>query len=316
MKNKNDTRYWLTTFFEEAVKVTFEYKHFQEQIENNGFFIVKSNTDNAKIYHPGLAAILTSKKLEARNMDTEKETIVNGLDYLATYIESYKKGEKYFENEVKVSPSTRYSINAEQYVKDIHQNFFHVKHSKSIEGWSYVKKQHPFILTHKAIKEYGYYSGIVSKVEEEVKKHPRLFEKFDKCDHAASHQQADRKSKPEQPITFDEIFIDVSLVSVCIDILKEVTPPLIDTECNYIGKSKGAFCVWLDELKRQGIVTHYSDRKIYASLLPQKIGRFNIDESMFGKYHKKAENQYRTDIKTLVSKIKLSQVYQKGKLGK
>jgi hypothetical protein len=202
LKNKNDTRYWLTTFFEEAAKVTFEYKHFQEQIENNGFFIVKSNTDNAKIYHPGLAAILTSKKLEARNMDTEKETIVNGLDYLATFIESYKKGEKYFENEVKVSPSTRYGINAEQYVKDIHQNFFHVKHSKSIEGWSYVKKQHPFILTHKAIKEYGYYSGIVSKVEEEVKKHPRLFKKFDKCDHdTPPHQVEERESQTKNVIS-------------------------------------------------------------------------------------------------------------------
>jgi len=106
------------------------------------------------------------------------------------------------------------------------------------------------------------------------------------------------KSKQEQPVTFEELFNDVSLVSVCIDILKEVTPPLIDTECNYIGKSKGAFCVWIDELKRQGVVKHYSDRKIYASLLPQRIGRFNIDESMFGKHHKKAENQYRTDIKS------------------
>ena len=124
------------------------------------------------------------------------------------------------------------------------------------------------------------------------------------------------KSKQEQPIAFDELFNDASLVSVCIDILKEVTPPLIDTECNYIGKSKGAFCVWINELTRQGIVKHYSDRKIYASLLPQRIGRFNIDESMFGKHHKKAENQYRTDIKALVSKVKLSQISQKGKLGK
>ncbi|MEY3048669.1 MAG: hypothetical protein RL365_707, partial [Bacteroidota bacterium] len=52
---------------------------------------------------------------------------------------------------------------------------------------------------------------------------------------------------------------------------------------------------------------HYSDRKIFASLIPQKIKRFSIDESMFGKYQNKAENLYRTDIKTKVSKIKLSQ---------
>ena len=117
------------------------------------------------------------------------------------------------------------------------------------------------------------------------------------------------KRKPEQetPKTFDELFYNTDLVKPCIDILKELDPPLIDTDCNYIGKLKGIVCVWIDELQKQGIVKHYSDRKIFASLTPQKIKRFSIDESMFGKYQSKAENQYRTDIKTKVSDIKLSQ---------
>ena len=117
------------------------------------------------------------------------------------------------------------------------------------------------------------------------------------------------EQKPEQetPKTFDELFYNTDLVKPCIDILKELDPPLIDTDCNYIGKLKGVFCVWIDEMQRQGIVKHYSDRKIFASLIPQKIKRFSIDESMFGKYQSKAENLYRTDIKTKVSKIKLSQ---------
>ena len=70
---------------------------------------------------------------------------------------------------------------------------------------------------------------------------------------------------------------------------------------------KGIICIWIDELIRQGIIKAYSDRKIFASLIPQKIKRFSIDESMFGKHHKTAEINYRTDIKTKVSKIKLSQ---------
>ena len=117
------------------------------------------------------------------------------------------------------------------------------------------------------------------------------------------------KQKPEQetPKSFEELFYNTDLISPCIDILKELDPPLIDTDCNYIGKLKGVFCVWIDEMQRQGIVKHYSDRKIFASLIPQKIKRFSIDESMFGKYQSKAENQYRTDIKTKVSDIKLSQ---------
>lgn len=129
-------------------------------------------------------------------------------------------------------------------------------------------------------------------------------------------QQTKTETEQKQPKTFAELFYDANFISPCIDILKEVEPPLIDTECNYIGNLKGAFCVWIDEMQRQGIVKHFSDRKIFASLLPQKIKRFSIDESMFGKPQSKAENKYRTDMKTLLSQIKLSQNSQKGKLGK
>lgn len=114
-------------------------------------------------------------------------------------------------------------------------------------------------------------------------------------------------AKKQKPKKFEELFHKPDLITPCVDILKELDPPQIDTENNYIGKLKGIICVWIDELQRQGIVKSYSDRKIFASLIPQKIKRFSIDESMFGKPQKKAENNYRTDIKTKVSKIKLSQ---------
>lgn len=308
MKQKKDTRFWLTTFDEEQEQTKHPYTSFQREIVNNGCFIMKADTDTVKIYTPELAVILTSKELPARNMDTQKETTVNGWEYLKTYIEAYKEGEQYFETEVKVSPNTIYGANAEQYVRDIHLNFFHVQHNGVDEGWGYVKKRYPTILTHKAVKEYGYYSGIVNKVEEQVKKYPRPFATFDKCEHNLPPQSiVKQKPEKETPKTFEELFYNTDLVTPCIDILKELDPPLIDTDCNYIGKLKGVFCVWIDEMQRQGIVKHYSDRKIFASLIPQKIKRFSIDESMFGKYQNKAENLYRTDIKTKVSKIKLSQ---------
>jgi hypothetical protein len=180
---KKDTRFWLTTFFEEQEQTKHEYKVFKREIENNGCVKVKTETDTVKIYTPELAVIFTSNTLSARNMDTQTETIINGSDYLKTYIEAYKEGEQYFETEFKVSTNTLYGANAEQYVRDIHLNFFHVQHTGTNEGWSYVKKQYPMILTHKAVKEFGYYSGIVNKVEEQVKKYPRLFATFDKCEH-------------------------------------------------------------------------------------------------------------------------------------
>ena len=183
MKQKKDTRFWLTTFFEEQEQTKHEYKSYKREIENNGCFKVKTETDTVKIYTPELAVILTSEELPSRNMDTQTETNINGWEYLKTYIEAYKEGEQYFETEFKVSPNTLYGANAEQYVRDIHLNFFQVQHTGTNEGWSYVKKQYPIILTHKAVKEFGYYSGIVNKVEEQVKKYPRLFATFDKCEH-------------------------------------------------------------------------------------------------------------------------------------
>lgn len=194
MKQKKETRFELTTFIEKLEQTKHPYKSFQREIENNGCFKVKTEKDTVKIYTPELAVILTSKELPTLNIDTQKETTVNGWEYLKTYIEAYKEGEQYFEAEVKVSPNTIYGANAEQYVRDIHLNFFHVQHNGVDEGWGYVKKRYPTILTHKAVKEYGYYSGIVNKVEEQVKKYPRPFATFDKCEHNLPPQQTETKT--------------------------------------------------------------------------------------------------------------------------
>jgi hypothetical protein len=204
MKQKKDTRFWLTTLITEQEQTKLEYKNFKREIENNGCFKVITGTDIIKIYTPELAVIFTSKELPARNMDTQTETIISGWDYQDTYIEAYKEGEQYFETEFRVSPNTLYGANAEQYVRDIHSNFFHARHTEVIEGWGYVKKAYPFILTHKAVKEFGYYSGIVNKVEEQIKKHPRLFAAFDKCEHDLPPQQPETET-PTFTNNFDNI---------------------------------------------------------------------------------------------------------------
>ena len=105
MKQKKDTRFLLTSFFEEQEQTKHTYKSFQNQIENNGCFIVKIDTDTVKIYNAELAVIITSQDLPAQNMDTQKETTLNGWEYLNTYIEAYKEGEQHFETEFKVSPN-------------------------------------------------------------------------------------------------------------------------------------------------------------------------------------------------------------------
>lgn len=192
-----DARFWLTTFLEEQEQVTPLYKNFKREIENSGCYKMKVGTETIKIYTPELVVIFTSKELPALNMEIQKETTINGFDYLNTYIEAYSEGEQYFESEFKISQDTLYGVNAEQYVKDIHVNFFHVQHTGMNEGWGYVKKQYPLILTHEVIKEFGYYSGVVNKVEEQIKKHPRLFASFDKCEHNLLPKKNNAPQAPE-----------------------------------------------------------------------------------------------------------------------
>lgn len=138
---------------------------------------------------------------------------------------------------------------------------------------------------------------------------PKLKEQLEQNEVLPPQQSEKQKPKQETPKTFDELFYNTDLVIPCVDILKELDPPLIDTDYNYIGKLKGVFCVWIDEMKRQGVVksNYPEERKLFTELIPQKIKRFSIDESMFGKYQKKAEDNYRTEIKTKISNIKLSQ---------
>jgi hypothetical protein len=211
-KDKADNRYWINSFFDKQVQTTHEYKGFKRDIENNGCIVIKTKTDTAKIYTPELAVFFTSNELPARNMDTKKETTINGWEYLQTFIDAYKEGEQYFESEFKVSPSTLYGENAEQYVRDIHLNFFHVQHTALHEGWGYVKSQYPFILTYKAIREFGYYSGIVNKVEEQVKKHPKLFATFDKCDHDTQPLQTETKTDKLKTVLGKYGFFELPIV--------------------------------------------------------------------------------------------------------
>jgi hypothetical protein len=311
-----DTRFWLTTFYEKQEQTKQEYKSSKREIDNNGCFIVKKHPDTVKIYTPELAVIITSKELPALNMDTQKETIVNGWDYLNTFIEAYKMGEQYFENEIKISPNTLYGANTEKYVRDIHHNYFHIQINGLNKGWGYVKKYYPYILTHRAIKEFGYYSGIVNKFEEQVKKHPRLFATFDKCEQDLPPQQTETKTEQEQPKTFEELFYNPKHAEPCLNVLRELQPPVIDAINNYIGKAKGVFPLWVKVLKNhkpEPLIKHFKDT-IYKDLLNQKVKGLKLtpDASEFRKSYVRLEkNKIELDIKTI-----LSQYSQSGKLGK
>lgn len=263
IKSNKDVRFWLTSLFEEQEQTKYQYKSLQRQIDNNGCLIVNIDIDSVKIFTPELAVILTSKELPARNMDNQIETKINGFEYLDSYVKGYREGEKHFENEFKVSADTLYGDNAEQYVRDIHANFFHARHGGN-EGWGYVKKQYPFILTHSAVNQFGFYSGIVNKVEEQIQKHPRLFSTFDKCEHDLQSDHAETKTDKVKGELNKYGFFELSMVKQISEPNKQALIELICVNDLPYSIAMLDFTGFLRHLKAQYFTTDYQLFKTVA----------------------------------------------------
>lgn len=183
-----DQRFSISSDFWEQEKTKVNYKGLQSEIAKRGFFNRTEGIETIKIYTAQLAVYFSSVELPVKNLDTQTETKIKSEEYIRTYIEGYKRGEQYFETNYKVSPEFMFGAGAKNYVNDIHMKYFHLKHGGN-EGWVYVKNVETFILTHKIIEEYGYYSGLVNKVEQLIIEHPRPFAAFEKCEHNIQPQQ-------------------------------------------------------------------------------------------------------------------------------
>lgn len=204
----SQNRFYLTGILNGGLNENNEYRNYKKQVEMHGYVLMKLEQEQVRIYTAEMAYILASKQLTANNLDTDTEVQINGFEYLKAYVKAYREGEQYFESEFKVSPNTLYGENAKQYVSDLHLNFFHVKHTQSSFGWVFVKNSYPFILTENAVKEYGFYSGIVNKLEEQISKYPKQFAHFDKCEHSAAQQQT--ITEPDA-VSFENNFCNTEL---------------------------------------------------------------------------------------------------------
>jgi len=200
---KADTRYLLTMEKIEAIQKHQDFSGYKDQIEAHGSmgFIIGDDTIN--VYTPTLCYILSRQELQVYNLDAQKDETINGKGFLNTYVEAYYKGIQHFEDEIKVNQNVLYGANAESIVKDLHYKYFHAKNSASSIGWQFVKKSFPVILTHKAISEYGYFSGIMSKVDKLIKDYPNIFKTFDKCEIA--EQEKGSQEMQENDLIFSTI---------------------------------------------------------------------------------------------------------------
>jgi hypothetical protein len=295
-----ETRYDITLFDEDNSRNFHEYKFIERQINQVGYFKV----NEAKIYTPELSYFLTSKAFSVLNLDEDKEEKINCLNYLNTYLDAFKKGEEYFDNEFKVNPSTLYGSNAEHYVKDIHQNYFHVKHAGLQSGWVFVKNKFPTIITHKEIDNYGYYSGIVSKVDEQVRKYTQLFANFDKCEHNQKGNAGEDVIKNELKDLFTiENYEDY------IDALVNCEPQLLkkkEGKYSFVGnekKQKTCVSSWFKYLKSKGIVNQSINRKDIATILSACIENYSVAGSSVDTYSEEYKDKFEKQLTQYLDSI-------------
>lgn len=181
MKNSQPVQnYEISSFLKEAIS-THQYKILKDRIGQDATFGIRGY--RVKIYTPELALTLETEEIPAIVQNTSEEALINGTDFRESYLEGFKEGEQYYESSIRMSPDILRGPNAELNIQDLHMNYFHICHSQSKEGWVFVKRWILQRITHKTIKEYGYFSGIVSKVDDLAAQNRKLFDAFEKCDH-------------------------------------------------------------------------------------------------------------------------------------
>lgn len=132
-------------------------------------------------------------------------------------------------------------------------------------------------------------------------------------------QALPRKTKQKELVikSLQDMFVKPENAEICLNILKEIPNPILDSSNNYIGRGKkGVFPLWIKVLRQfeQGSLVKPLTDAEYKDILNATIPNLNLtsDASEFRKIYPSVERGgYELDMKTI-----LSQFSQSGKLGK
>lgn len=106
-------------------------------------------------------------------------------------------------------------------------------------------------------------------------------------------------AKKDDSISFDELFLNPDEAEPCVNVLKIVAPPIIDSNLNYIlgDRRKSVIAVWIKVLKDKGKIRVINDKQL-AELLNRKFGNLNIgaDGKTFRSISITAQNKYQKQL--------------------
>ncbi len=307
-------------------EIADDYEYFKREFleDEPGFVPLSYDGFTSKVYTAELATLLCGENITLWVQGTEGVSIkLNKLEqafFAKAYVVAYQEGRKQFDADFSLSSDILYGPNVERYVMNLHHNCFHAECLGSKEGWYASKERYPRILTSEVMSDFGFYAGMLSRAEEVFKKHPFLFQAFAKCEHPkqAIVNTGDKAKKPHHPnvSTLEEMFENAKYAEVCLDILRKLPKPVLDSANNYIGKNKGIFPLWIKILQQHKplpLIKPLKDIE-YKDILNATIHGLKLtdDASEFRKDYKRLA----TDNVELDMRAILSQISQSGKLGK
>jgi len=238
-------------FFKNDPTYYFEKERFGKSF----FYNVSYKGYEAKVYVFELYKILSN---ESFPLFGKKETL-NGLSLIPIYIEDFKKGKEFFKSKYTVSTEILFQ-NINEYVKTLQTCYCHKEQGQGKRGWCWYSWNYPIIFNDEKIKEYGYFAGIISEIDE-LKEHYHQFKVIGQCDHSLIPQQTETK--------WDRLKVkQIAIIHVYegLQITRENAGE-IAAKHGYTAKNSGEglfqdYTYFCSTANRKGIPTEYSSKKL------------------------------------------------------
>ncbi|MCR9154773.1 MAG: hypothetical protein NXI09_11730 [Bacteroidetes bacterium] len=271
--NKDDPRFYLSFEDREALEENTDYKIYKTNLLTGytaALFKLLKDKVEIVCFSPRLAVVLRSPDLKIKNLETKQLEQFPSEKYWKTYKSAFINGQDYFNENFRPVDKLIYGDNSKELVQRLDRFAFseHVKNYSS-QGWSFVTKQEPFLITHRTIYTHGFYSGAFQSVLMFAKDHREVFQKWGSA--LTGHARKDDKKNNPFPRIFKDGYAWEMFTELA-DPLMELKKNLVDWSFIYramqmddadliykdIGNSE--FKRWLEDEK---FVTLESDFKTY-----------------------------------------------------
>ncbi|MCD8438724.1 hypothetical protein [Tenacibaculum finnmarkense] len=276
-------------------KTCYEYEHvlkrFNEIPKHSKFILFNANNRKYAVYSATVSYVFSSKTKGKYN-DTDEVFNIDGYPYFKTFTDAYEKGEEDFKADY--VNSNLYNSNTEKLVSDIHHAVYHSRFGGYC-GWNYVVNLVVDKISHKIIKEYGYYSGMLSGAKEFIKKHPTIFKDVDKCNHSVTKKEFQQENNKAE-IILQEIWLPTAKITVKQFLEKGEKLGIWNSDLN-LTQQRGAKLYGSGKTLLASLAGALKNYAIMESLDYKIIGKafckaFNIEEKKGVEEHYKAFNSY------------------------